>query len=123
MEGRGGEERQVSHEVETSQYISFCLQRQYLLIIFSLCTDIKTDAALVPLTGLNTVYSHPEETLSVDSFLEGATHPVNATFSASCCVRTAEVIGRDRLGNIGKCQWDLGVLAGKETKHLFLIVT
>lgn len=63
-------------------------------------------------SGLNSVFSDPEETLSVDSFPEGATYPVNATFSASCCVRMAEVIGRDELGNIGKCEWNLGTLAG-----------
>lgn len=55
------------------------------------------------------------------SFLEGATHPVNATFSASCCVRTAEVIGRDLLGNIGKCEWDLGSLVGKNSDIYFKV--
>lgn len=83
----------------------------YLSMILSTYTNLCYFTC--PHIGLNSIFSYPEETLSVDSFAEGATHPVNATFSASCCVREAEVVGRDMLGNIGKCEWDLGSLTGK----------
>ncbi|XP_063870578.1 uncharacterized protein LOC135105872 [Scylla paramamosain] len=62
--------------------------------------------------GMNKIYSRPADNLTVDVFSEGSTHPINATFTGSCCVRKAEVIGRDKLGNTGKCEWDLGSFTG-----------
>ncbi|XP_071539177.1 uncharacterized protein [Panulirus ornatus] len=62
------------------------------------------------LSGLNRVYSRPEEGLILDGFVESTTDPVGATFSASCCVRSLEIIGVDEMGNIGRCHWDLGSL-------------
>lgn len=73
---------------------------------------------LLPHTGLNIIYSRPADNLTVNSFPEGTTHPINVTFTASCCVRNAEVVGRDQLGNTGKCEWNLGGLTGKMSSLL-----
>ncbi|XP_071539179.1 uncharacterized protein [Panulirus ornatus] len=63
-------------------------------------------------SGMNTISSKPADNLTVDAFSVGTTQPVSATFTTSCCVRKAEIIGRDKFYNIGSCQWDLGELHG-----------
>ena len=88
------------------------------LSLFNYCSCIYGKVSYIESfishTGLNMIYSRPADNFTLDSFFEGTTHPINTTFTASCCVRKAEVIGRDQLGNTGKCEWDLGGFIGKK---------
>ncbi|XP_064098255.1 von Willebrand factor A domain-containing protein 7-like [Macrobrachium nipponense] len=64
-------------------------------------------------SGMQKVYPKPDGFSSlVDDFTRGSTDPIRASFVASCCLLQADIIGVDVVGNVGKCQIDMGVLGG-----------
>ncbi|XP_068237397.1 von Willebrand factor A domain-containing protein 7-like [Palaemon carinicauda] len=65
-------------------------------------------------SGMEKVYPKPEGySHHVDDFTRGSTTPIKVSLESSCCALQAEIIGVDVVGNVGKCQIDMGVLGGE----------
>ncbi|XP_042873279.1 von Willebrand factor A domain-containing protein 7-like [Penaeus japonicus] len=64
-------------------------------------------------SGLSNVYARPDGFVSVVTGLDpGTKESVNITYSADCCTSQVDIIGVDSMGNVGKCEIDMGALGG-----------